>query len=42
VKKTKLKGDNKTQQFNLGKSSQERFVFMDKFKPKLKNMENHM
>jgi len=39
--KTKLKGDNKTQQLNLGKSSQERFVFMDKIKPKVKTMENH-
>jgi hypothetical protein len=31
----KLKGDNnKTQQLNLSKSSQERFVFMEKIKPK--------
>jgi hypothetical protein len=33
---TKLKGDNKTQQLNLGQSSQKRFGFMDKIKPKVK------
>jgi hypothetical protein len=34
--------DNKTQQLNLGKSSQERFVLMDQIKPKVKDMENHL
>jgi hypothetical protein len=41
-RRQRLKGDNKTQQLNLGKSSQERFVFINKIEPKVKNRENHI